>query len=71
MTTRFPKVCLRCASLDHYSEDCTRMPAGLGMAPQEREMMRMVAYQRSAILWAAVAVVGGLVLVGYLGGMPV
>lgn len=64
---RFPKWCGKCQTWDHYPKDCTRMPAGLGMAPEEREMMRMVAYQRSAILWAAVAVVGGLILFGTMG----
>lgn len=29
---RFPKVCLRCGALGHYSEECTRMPDGTVVA---------------------------------------
>ena len=64
---RFPKVCLRCASLDHYTEDCNRMPAGLGMSSTERAMMAGVRRDRATILWAAGAFVVALVVSSLLG----
>lgn len=66
MTPRFPKVCFRCGGLDHYSEDCTRMPAGLGMSAQERAMVAAVRRDRATILWAAASMVLALVLSSWL-----
>lgn len=64
MPIRFPKYCTRCSQSGHYAEDCKRMPAGMGMCQEERDMMRKVAYDRSAILWAAAAVVVALMIEG-------
>jgi len=66
MAPRFPKVCLRCGALGHYSEDCTRMPSGLGMSSYERAMMAAVRRDRATILWAAASVVFALVITGWL-----
>lgn len=60
---RFPKYCTRCSQSGHYAEDC-KLPDGLGKCDFERDMMRKVAYDRSAILWAAAAVVVALVIEG-------
>jgi len=67
MSIRFPKVCLRCGALGHYSEDCTRMPTNMGRAPQEVDYFDAAVRQRNAIVWAAVAVIGGLILFGTMG----
>lgn len=66
MITRSPKVCLRCGALGHYSEECTRMPDGLGMSPYERAMVAAVRRDRNAILWAAGAIVFALCITGWL-----
>lgn len=66
MAIRFPKVCLRCGALGHYSEDCTRMPDGLGCSPYERAMMAAVRRDRATILWAAASVVVALMITGWL-----
>jgi len=66
MAIRFPRVCFRCGGLDHYSEDCTRMPAGLGMSSYERAMVAGVRRDRAAVLWAAGAFVVALVVTGWL-----
>lgn len=70
MTPRFPKVCLRCVSLGHYSEDCVRMPTSLGMSDAERAMVAAVRRDRNAVLWAAGAFVVALILGTQLGGIP-
>lgn len=66
MSTRFPKVCLRCGALGHYSEDCVRMPDGLGMSPYERAMVAAVRRDRNAICWAVAAIVVALMIAGWL-----
>lgn len=69
MTPRFPKVCLRCGSLGHYSEDCVRMPTNLGMSSHERAMMAAVRRERNAVLWAAASIVVALIIGTQLGGI--
>jgi hypothetical protein len=61
---RWPVLCTRCGSLSHFAEDCTRMPAGLGMSQQERDLVAMVRRDRNAVLLAAVVFVLALVVTG-------
>lgn len=63
---RWPKLCLRCGSLDHYSEDCTRMPTQMGMCDQERDIMATVRRDRNSILFAVAAIFLAMVITGIL-----
>lgn len=63
-------LCTRCGSLSHFAEDCTRMPAGLGMSQHERDMLALVRRDRNAVLLAAVALVLALVVISYLEQVP-
>lgn len=67
---RWPLFCTRCGSLTHFAEDCTRIPAGLGMSQHERDMLALVRRDRNAVLLAAVAFVLALVLITYLERVP-
>lgn len=66
MTPRFPKVCLRCGALGHYSEDCTRLPDGIGMSSYERAMVAAVRRDRNSIIYAACAIIMALCIAGWL-----
>lgn len=67
---RWPVLCTRCGSLSHFAEDCTRMPAGLGMSQHERDMLAAVRRDRNAVLLAVVAILLALVVVAYLERAP-
>lgn len=67
---RWPVLCTRCGSLSHFAEDCTRMPAGLGMSQHERDMLAQVRRDRNAVVLAAVAFVLALVVISYLERVP-
>lgn len=64
---RFPKYCGKCQTFDHYPKDCTRMPTNMGRAPQEVDYFDAAVRQRNAIMWFAVAFIGGLILFGTMG----
>lgn len=66
MAIRFPKVCFRCGQTGHTSDECTKMPDGLGSSPYERAMMAAVRRDRNAILWAAASIVFALLVTGWL-----
>lgn len=67
---RWPVLCMRCGSLSHFAEDCTRMPAGLGRSQHERDMAAKVRADRNAVLLAALAFVLALVVISYLERVP-
>ncbi|MES2320158.1 MAG: hypothetical protein V4631_21995 [Pseudomonadota bacterium] len=67
---RWPVLCTRCGSVTHFVEDCTRMPAGLGMSQHERDMVALVRRDRNAVLLTAAAVVLALAVITYLERAP-
>jgi len=70
MTPRFPTLCTRCGSLSHFAEDCTRMPAGMGLSQQERDINRVAIAEGVAIALAFAALAIGVVLIGFLEQAP-
>lgn len=67
---RFPLFCTRCGSRTHYAEDCTRIPARIGMSQQERDLVDMVRADRNVVLLAAALFVLALILFGLLERAP-
>lgn len=61
---RFPLFCTRCGSRTHYAEDCTRMPARMGMSQNERDLLDHVRRDRNALLLAGLVFVLALVVTG-------
>ena len=68
-STRWPLLCTRCGSLSHYAEDCTRMPAGMGLSQQERDINRVAIAEGVAIFLACTGVALALILFGFLDPM--
>lgn len=67
---RWPVLCTRCGSLTHFVEDCTRMPATMGMSQHERDMLKQVREERKAVLLGALCFVLSLMLIGLLERVP-
>jgi hypothetical protein len=61
---RWPVLCTRCGSLSHFAEDCTRMPARMGVSQQERDLLDQVRRDRNAVILAALVFVLALVVTG-------
>lgn len=67
---RWPLLCIRCGSISHYVEDCTRMPAHMGMSQQERDLQDQMKAERNVLLLAGLAFVLALLLFGLLERVP-
>lgn len=67
---RWPVLCTRCGSVTHFAEDCTRMPARMGMSQQERDMLDHVKADRNAVLLGVLCFVLALMLIGLLERVP-
>lgn len=67
---RWPVLCTRCGSLSHFAEDCTRMPAGLGMSQHERDLVAMVRRDRRAVLLLAAVLVLAMMIFDILERAP-
>jgi hypothetical protein len=67
---RWPVLCTRCGSTSHFAEDCTRMPAGMGLAQEERDHLAHARADRNAVLLGVLCFVLALVLIGMLERVP-
>ncbi len=65
-STRWPVFCTRRGSTDHYAEDCTRMPALMGLSQQERDHHSQVRQDRMAFALCVSTIILALLLFGLL-----
>lgn len=67
---RWPMLCTRCGSVDHFVEDCKRMPAYMGLSGQERAVICETRESRRAAMLLLVVFSAALMLFDVLERLP-
>lgn len=65
---RWPRVCTRCGSTEHFSEDCP-LPTMLGLSDIERDIQAENRRDKQALLAVGVVLVLAQILISALSGV--